>query len=71
MRYLNDPDGTRLPVKLDTTTNGEFAPIPLEPVHHSRGAWRTRRRARMRGVWAWTGAPSSSPRAAWRLPSLA
>jgi predicted TIM-barrel fold metal-dependent hydrolase len=34
MRYLNDPDGTRLPVKLDTTTNGEFAPIPLEPVHH-------------------------------------
>jgi predicted TIM-barrel fold metal-dependent hydrolase len=34
MRYRNDPDGTRLPVKLDTTTNGEFAPIPLEPVHH-------------------------------------
>jgi predicted TIM-barrel fold metal-dependent hydrolase len=34
MRYLNDPDGARLPIKLDTTTNGEFAPIPLEPVHH-------------------------------------
>jgi predicted TIM-barrel fold metal-dependent hydrolase len=33
-RYANDPDGTRLPVKLDTTTNGEFSPIPLEPVHH-------------------------------------
>jgi predicted TIM-barrel fold metal-dependent hydrolase len=33
MRYHNDPDGTRLPVKLDATTNGEFAPIPLEPVH--------------------------------------
>ena len=32
--FQNDPDGTRLPVKLDTTTNGEFAPIPLEPVHH-------------------------------------
>ena len=30
----HDPDGTRLPIKLDTTTNGEFAPIPLEPVHH-------------------------------------
>ena len=30
----NDPNGTRLPIKLDTTTNGEFAPIPLEPVHH-------------------------------------
>jgi uncharacterized protein len=34
MRYRNDPDGTRLPVKLDTSTNGEFAPIPLAPVHH-------------------------------------
>ena len=34
MRYRNDPDGTRLPIKLDTSTNGEFAPIPLAPVHH-------------------------------------
>jgi predicted TIM-barrel fold metal-dependent hydrolase len=34
MRYRNDPDGTRLPIKLDTTTNGEFAPIPLGAVHH-------------------------------------
>ena len=34
MRYQNDPEGTRLPVKLDTTTNGEFAPIPLEAIHH-------------------------------------
>jgi hypothetical protein len=25
-----DPQGRRLPVKVDTTTNGEFAPIPLE-----------------------------------------
>ena len=24
-----DPDGTRLPVQIDETTNGEFAPIPL------------------------------------------
>jgi predicted TIM-barrel fold metal-dependent hydrolase len=30
----NDPDGTRLPIKLDSATNGEFAPIALEPVHH-------------------------------------
>jgi hypothetical protein len=29
MRYRNDPDGTRLPIKLDSTSNGEFAPIPL------------------------------------------
>jgi predicted TIM-barrel fold metal-dependent hydrolase len=30
----NDPDGTRLPIKLDSATNGEFAPIALSPVHH-------------------------------------
>jgi predicted TIM-barrel fold metal-dependent hydrolase len=34
MRYRNDPGGTRLPIKLDSTTNGEFAPIPLAPEHH-------------------------------------
>lgn len=28
-----DPQGQRLPIKLDTTTNGEFAPIPLDPMH--------------------------------------
>ena len=33
MRFRHDPHGTRLPVKLDSTSNGEFAPIPLEPVH--------------------------------------
>ncbi len=33
MRYRHDPDGTRLPIKLDSTTNGEFAPIPLARVH--------------------------------------
>ena len=27
----HDPDGLRLPVKLDSTSNGEFAPIPLSP----------------------------------------
>jgi predicted TIM-barrel fold metal-dependent hydrolase len=37
MKFRNDPHGTRLPVKLDSTTNGEFAPIPLDPVHgHAR-----------------------------------
>src|SRR5258708_28648639 len=24
-----DPEGTRLPIKLDSTSNGEFAPVPL------------------------------------------
>jgi len=28
---MNDIDGTRLPIKLDTTSNGEFAPVPLSP----------------------------------------
>ncbi len=37
MRYRHDPEGTRLPIKLDTTTNGEFAPVPLESQHrHAR-----------------------------------
>lgn len=29
----NDPDGNRLPVKLDSTSNGEFSPVPLAPYH--------------------------------------
>ena len=24
-----DPEGRRLPIKLDTTSNGEFVPVPL------------------------------------------
>jgi hypothetical protein len=32
MRYLNDPEGCRLPVRIDSTSNGEFAPIPLHRV---------------------------------------
>ena len=31
--FRNDPDGARLPVKLDATSNGEFVPVPLQPVH--------------------------------------
>ena len=34
MQFKNDPEGTRLPIKLDTATNGEYAPIPLGPAHH-------------------------------------
>jgi predicted TIM-barrel fold metal-dependent hydrolase len=33
MRYRHDPEGHRLPIKLDTTSNGEFEPVPLEPYH--------------------------------------
>ena len=28
MKYRNDPEGVRLPVKLDNATNGEFVPAP-------------------------------------------
>ncbi len=30
-QHRNDPDGTRLPIKIDSTTNAEYEPIPLEP----------------------------------------
>jgi predicted TIM-barrel fold metal-dependent hydrolase len=33
-----DPEGTRLPIKLDTTSNGEFMPVPLS--HANRHAKR-------------------------------
>ena len=29
MKHRIDPEGTRLPVRLDTTSNGEFMPVPL------------------------------------------
>ena len=36
-RTRHDPDGLRLPIKLDSTSNGEFVPVPLQPVHrHAR-----------------------------------
>ena len=28
----HDPEGIRLPIKIDTTTNGEFMPMPLDAV---------------------------------------
>lgn len=28
-----DPNGQRLPIKLDSTSNGEFEPVPLAPIH--------------------------------------
>lgn len=31
MRYRHDPEGLRLPIKIDTTSNGEYEPLPLEP----------------------------------------
>lgn len=33
MPFNHDPEGTRLPIKLDSTSNGEFEPVPLGPLH--------------------------------------
>ncbi|MEX2498708.1 MAG: amidohydrolase family protein [Wenzhouxiangellaceae bacterium] len=30
MNSIHDPDGSRLPIKLDSTSNGEYEPIPLD-----------------------------------------
>jgi len=30
MGFKTDPDGKRLPIKLDSTSNGEFMPVPLD-----------------------------------------
>jgi uncharacterized protein len=35
MKHMIDPEGERLPVKLDTTSNGEFAPVPLSPANRA------------------------------------
>ena len=29
-----DPEGTRLPIKIDSTSNGEYAPIPISEINH-------------------------------------
>jgi predicted TIM-barrel fold metal-dependent hydrolase len=33
MKHVIDPEGRRLPIKLDTTSNGEFAPVALSPAN--------------------------------------
>jgi len=53
MAYRFDPEGKRLPIKLDSTSNGEFVPIPLD-ANGRRGnrlahAW-AGENARRRGV---------------------
>lgn len=35
MAERNDPDGLRLPIKIDTTSNGEFEPIPLSKANEA------------------------------------
>lgn len=33
MKNTTDTEGTRLPIKIDTTSNGEFEPVPLSPLN--------------------------------------
>src|SRR5918996_5199887 len=35
MKHEIDPEGLRLPIKLDTTSNGEFAPVALSPTNRA------------------------------------
>ena len=44
MRFNSDPEGKRLPIKLDSTSNGEFVPIPLDATN--------RRANRLAQTWA-------------------
>ena len=53
MRSAFDPEGKHLPIKLDSTSNGEFVPVPLDAAN--RRANRLAQRwasdnARRRGV---------------------
>jgi uncharacterized protein len=44
---MDDSSDTRLPIKIDATSNGEYAPIPLGAVEHAarRSALETADRA--------------------------
>jgi predicted TIM-barrel fold metal-dependent hydrolase len=35
MQHLIDPEGRRLPIRLDTTSNGEFEPVPLSSANRA------------------------------------
>ncbi len=35
MKHVIDPEGQRLPIKLDTTSNGEFVPVALSPANRA------------------------------------
>jgi predicted TIM-barrel fold metal-dependent hydrolase len=53
MAFKFDPDGKRLPIKLDSTSNGEFMPIPLDAANRLANrlaqAWASEN-ARRRGL---------------------
>ena len=52
MSLPRDPDPTRLPIKVDSTSNGEFAPVPLDAVAaYARGDLLEKRR-RLMNDWS-------------------
>ena len=53
MPFNSDPEGKRLPIKLDATSNGEFVPIPLDATNRRANRLAQRwasENARRRGV---------------------
>jgi predicted TIM-barrel fold metal-dependent hydrolase len=53
MPFNSDPEGKRLPIKLDSTSNGEFVPIPLDATNRRANRLaqeRATENARRRGV---------------------
>ena len=64
VKPLIDPDGARLPIKLDTTSNGEFEPVPLSPVNHAANASHMKRLIKMQSVWLFPEEIFLSPLAA-------
>ena len=63
MPFNADPEGKRLPIKLDSTSNGEFVPIPLDATNRRANRLARRGRVRMPGGES-TGGPSWFPRGA-------
>jgi predicted TIM-barrel fold metal-dependent hydrolase len=39
MKPVIDPQGQRLPIKVDATSNGEFVPVPLSPANRAGNQW--------------------------------
>ncbi|MDT8427420.1 MAG: amidohydrolase family protein [Pseudomonadales bacterium] len=38
MKNISDPDGIRLPIKIDSTSNGEYAPMPISALNRKANA---------------------------------
>ena len=52
MKHVIDPEGRRLPIKLDTTSNGEFAPVALSPANRAGNRLAHEAATKTRSAWA-------------------